>query len=77
MTSENSTRQIRYGIIGSGHMGIEHMLNIRLCADAEVVAFADPNETSRKWGRDTAGPAAREYKDYRDLLRRCSMRPGA
>jgi len=68
MTSEKSTRLVRYGLIGTGHMGIEHMLNIRISEDAEVVAFADPNETSRKWGRDTAGPAAREYQDYRDLL---------
>ncbi len=68
MTSENKTRLVRYGLIGTGHMGIEHMLNIKISEDAEIVAFADPNETSRGWGRDTAGPEAREYKDYHDLL---------
>jgi myo-inositol 2-dehydrogenase/D-chiro-inositol 1-dehydrogenase len=32
------------------------------------VAFADPDERSRKWGRDTAGPDAREYREHRALL---------
>ncbi len=68
MTSEKDNRLVRYGLIGTGHMGIEHILNIRINEDTEIVAFADPNETSRGWARDTAGPDAREYKDYRDLL---------
>jgi len=59
---------IRYGIIGTGMMGIEHMLNIRLTPDARVVAWADPHETSRGWARDTAGPDARGYEDHRALL---------
>jgi len=61
--------RIRYGIIGTGMMGIEHILNLRLLADdAEVTAFADPFERSRKWGRDTAGESARVYEDYRQML---------
>ncbi len=59
---------IRYGIIGTGMMGIEHVLNLRHIDDGVVTAFADPSETSRKWGRDTAGPDAEEYEDYRELL---------
>jgi predicted dehydrogenase len=59
---------IRYGIIGSGMMGLEHMLNIRLIPDAVVTAVADPHPRSQKWGRDTAGPDARIYEDYRELL---------
>ncbi len=68
MTSENSSRLVRYGLIGTGHMGIEHFLSIRNSEDAEIVAYADPHETSREWGRDMAGPETREYKDYSDLL---------
>jgi predicted dehydrogenase len=64
---------IRYGIIGSGMMGLEHMLNIRLIPDAVVTAVADPHETSRKWGRDTAGPEAEIYEDYRELLARAPI----
>jgi predicted dehydrogenase len=44
------------------------MLNIRISKDAWIVAYADPDETSRKLGRHGAGPEAREYTDYRDLL---------
>jgi predicted dehydrogenase len=61
---------IRYGIIGSGMMGLEHMLNIRLIPDAVVTALSDPHGTSRKWGRDTGGPDVEVYEDYRDLLAR-------
>jgi len=64
---------IRYGIIGSGMMGIEHMLNLRLLPDAEVTAIADPHATSRKWGRDTAGPNAEIYEDHRELLARAPV----
>jgi predicted dehydrogenase len=63
---------IRYGIIGSGMMGIEHMLNIRIIPDAEVVAVADPDETSRGWARDTA-PAATIFNDTRELLDRAEV----
>ncbi len=68
MSTEDKDRLVRFGIIGTGHMGIEHMLCIQNCEDAEVVAFADPNETSREWGRNMTGSEAREYKDYQDLI---------
>lgn len=67
-TEVTRPEKVRYGIIGTGMMGIEHILNLRLIDEAEVTAFADPVEQSRKWGRDTAGPDARVYEDYRELL---------
>lgn len=39
--------QFRYGVIGTGMMGIEHIMNIKHIRGAEVTAFADPDETSR------------------------------
>jgi predicted dehydrogenase len=59
---------IRYGIIGTGMMGCEHILNIGLIPDAKVTAIADSNETSRGWGRSLAGDGVEVYTDYRDLL---------
>jgi len=38
---------IRYGLIGSGMMGQEHIRNIKLLEDAEVVAIADPDQEMR------------------------------
>ncbi len=57
----------RYGIIGTGMMGIEHMLNVRIIPDAEVTAIADTNETSRGWARDTS-PEIEVFSDYREML---------
>lgn len=37
------TQTIRYGIIGSGMMGQEHIRNIALLPDAEVAAIFDPD----------------------------------
>lgn len=41
---------MRYGIIGTGMMGCEHILNLKLMDDVTVSAIADSNETSRGWG---------------------------
>jgi myo-inositol 2-dehydrogenase/D-chiro-inositol 1-dehydrogenase len=38
---------IRYGIVGCGSMGREHIENIRALGDARVTALADPHAPSR------------------------------
>ncbi len=61
---------IRYGIIGSGMMGCEHIRNINAIDDAVVTAIADPNERSRVWAEkacpDDHPPAA--FEDHRELI---------
>jgi predicted dehydrogenase len=59
--------RIRYGIIGTGMMGIEHMRNISLLPDAELVAAADPSERSRTWAASAAKGIA-IFSDYREML---------
>lgn len=69
---EAATRDdtIRYGIIGTGMMGCEHIRNLALLPGVEVVAIADPDPRSRGWARlALAGRAVAEYEDYRELLR--------
>ena len=39
-------KKIKYGIIGAGTMACEHILNISLIENAEVVALSDPHEAS-------------------------------
>ncbi|HUI26071.1 MAG TPA: Gfo/Idh/MocA family oxidoreductase [Candidatus Kryptonia bacterium] len=74
MTTQSSpTEPIRYGIIGTGMMGCEHILNIGLIPDARVTAIADPNETSRGWGKSLAGDGVEIYADYRELLQRAAV----
>ena len=44
------TDEIRYGIIGAGIMGIEHIQNVNHIDGAVVTAIADPIEGMRAWG---------------------------
>ncbi len=62
---------IRYGVIGTGMMGVEHIENILAIEGAAVTAIADPVEASRAQGLAAAAPAGQSvsvYEDHRDLL---------
>ncbi len=64
------TREVRYGVIGTGMMGIEHIENIAVIDGAVVTAVADPVEISRRAAQQIAGlddDAA--FSDHSDLLR--------
>ena len=45
--------QVRYGLIGTGMMGVEHLRNLALIPGAVVTAIADPVKTSLGWAPDT------------------------
>jgi predicted dehydrogenase len=63
---------LRFGVIGTGMMGCEHLRNLLALPGARVVAVADPNEEPRGWARLTLGedhPAA-VHHDHRELLTR-------
>jgi myo-inositol 2-dehydrogenase / D-chiro-inositol 1-dehydrogenase len=47
--------QIRYGVIGTGMMGIEHIQNILAVDDCVVTAVADPHDESLDWAQLTVG----------------------
>ena len=59
---------IRYGVIGSGMMGQEHIRNIHLLPGAEVAAVADLDEGMRKAASALAGPDTAEFSAVGDLL---------
>ena len=50
-----SNDEIRYGVIGTGMMGCEHIANINALPGAKVVAVADPFEQSLEAGQAIAG----------------------
>lgn len=62
------TEPIRYGVIGTGMMGFEHIRNVALLPDARVTAIADPHGPSQELGRKAAGHELLVFEDYRDLL---------
>lgn len=61
---------IRYGIIGTGMMGCEHIRNLAAMDDVEITAVADPNEEPRTWALKACGSrfSPRVHEDYNDML---------
>ena len=58
---------IRYGLIGGGMMGQEHIRNINLLGDAAVTAVADPDEGMR-WLSLATAASAKGYLTVDDLI---------
>ncbi len=59
---------IRYGLIGSGMMGQEHIRNLNLLDGCEVSAIADPDEGMRNLSVRTSSNTAAAYADYKEML---------
>ncbi|HEY8617956.1 Gfo/Idh/MocA family oxidoreductase [Phenylobacterium sp.] len=63
---------VRYGLVGTGMMGVEHIQNLAVTPGAVVTALADPVERSLGWARKALGPAADRvavFADSRSLAR--------
>lgn len=67
------SEQFRWGIIGSGLMGCEHIDNIVQMDGAEVAALSDPSERSIKWGRKCAGEDVPAFADHRDMIKEADL----
>ncbi len=57
---------IRYGLVGTGLMGIEHIRNLAITPDAELVALADPVAASLQSAKDALGEKANGVREYPD-----------
>ena len=69
MKGSANNGSVRYGVIGTGMMGIEHIENINALEGAVVTAISDPDPASRSRGKTAAGVSeAAVYVDHRDLL---------
>jgi myo-inositol 2-dehydrogenase / D-chiro-inositol 1-dehydrogenase len=60
------SEQIRYGIVGAGMMGVEHINNLAITPGAVVTALADPVETSLDWCRGALGEKAETVTAFPD-----------
>jgi myo-inositol 2-dehydrogenase / D-chiro-inositol 1-dehydrogenase len=61
--------QLRYGVVGAGMMGREHMRNIVAAPGGDVVAIADPHAPSIEAAREIA-PEVAAFEDIEPLLAR-------
>ena len=62
-----SRPEVRYGVIGTGMMGREHIANIAYLPGARVTAVADSSTASLDAAAEHAAGAA-HFADHRDLL---------
>ena len=60
--------QLRYGLIGAGMMGQEHIRNISLLDDVHLTCLADPDDSMRHKSLELTKYKATAYADYRQLL---------
>jgi myo-inositol 2-dehydrogenase / D-chiro-inositol 1-dehydrogenase len=59
---------LRYGLIGAGMMGREHIRNLALIPGSVVTAISDPEESSRAETLALLGNGAASHGDHRALL---------
>ena len=60
--------EIRYGIIGSGMMGQEHIRTLGLLEGVRVTAVCDPDEGMRTSAAFMVGPGCTEFTDHMALV---------
>ncbi|WP_252181147.1 Gfo/Idh/MocA family protein [Azospirillum sp. B4] len=59
--------RLRFGIIGTGMMGVEHITSLALSPEVAVTAIVDPTPTSLDWARDALGERAAGVAAYRTV----------
>ncbi len=64
---------LRFGIIGSGMMGREHLHNIQVIDGASVVAIAEPDERSIDRARRAADGELAVFPDTASMLAGCEL----
>ncbi len=57
-------REIRYGLVGTGMMALEHIQNLHLTPGAKVTALADPVATSLGWAKARLGDKAQGVAEF-------------
>ena len=62
-------KKIKYGIVGAGTMAREHILNISLIDNAEVVALADPHEDSLTQCKEIIKTKIICFKNHLEILK--------
>ena len=62
------TDKFRYGIIGAGAMGREHIRNVNIIDHAEIVALADPHADSIQQSLTLLNNEVKTFKNHKEML---------
>ncbi len=65
--------EFRYGVVGAGMMGFEHIENVRLIDGSEVVAVADPDLGRRELVESRYGGRVAAFESTDELLANTSL----
>lgn len=65
---DSPQQTVRYGLIGAGTMGKEHIRNLALIPGSTVAAIADPSQASLDVALDLLGHDVPVYASHLDLL---------
>lgn len=57
-------RTVRYGVVGTGMMGLEHINNLAITPGAVVTAIADPNPSSLESAKQALGDQADDVQAF-------------
>lgn len=58
---------MRYGLVGTGMMGVEHINNLAITPGAVVTALADPTPSSLSWAKSALGERADGVQVFDDV----------
>ena len=73
MAAKNDGK-VRFAIVGTGLMGIEHIRNLKLRPDAQIVALCDPVAKSLDRARAALGDDANGVESFSDCAALVSAR---
>ena len=62
------TEKFRYGIIGAGAMGREHIRNVNIIDHAEIVAIADPHADSIQQSLSLLNNQIKTFENHKEML---------
>jgi len=62
------SKSFKYGIIGAGSMGREHIRNVNIIDEAEIVALSDPNDESIDQSLSLLNKKVPCFKNYNEMI---------
>ena len=62
------TEKFRYGLIGAGAMGREHIRNVNIIDHAEIIAIADPHTDSINQSLSLLNNNVKTFESYQEML---------